>query len=235
MAQVPITPLQLPAGFCPENYQDLWNTFAKNGIVQIPDGATPILWQTNPPSDLTVAWGKIDSLGRPVGIFKFAQGTWLLPHSMLPGMTIWWFYALPDFTSFDGGDGNGLSPISGPMWQLAKDIGGNPIAAQFPIAAGTLPSSTVLNVGDKGGEETHKLVAGEIPKTTITPSIPKAITSGLYNSIYRIALAPQSGTQASSDINLNDITFGNDQPHNNMPPYIVGYLLQRTTRLFYVG
>lgn len=253
---IPVTPLTLPAGFCPVTYQDIWNAFAAASQVTIPDALSQIVWQSTQPSDQTVSWGKVDSLGRPIGIYRFAQGAWLSSHPIVPGLTQWWFTAQPDFTSFDGGDANPISATSGPMWQLARDGGGNVIAAKFPITAGTLASGTILAVGNTGGEEKHLLTIAE---AGIDPNHQHAVarinannqqiaipTGGTATHIAGQAVggsgdvppAAQSDYSAFGAATLQTDTPGSPQTtvsHQNMPPYITGYLLQRTSRLYYVG
>ena len=251
---VPISPQQLPSGFCPASYQEMWNGFAAAGLVNIPDAVSQMLWQASKPTDNTVTWGQLDSLGRPVRIYKFAQGAWLSLHPSAPGLTMWWFSALPDFTTFDGGDSNPLSDISGPMWQQAKDSNGNLIAAMFPIPAGTLPSGTVLSLGATGGEENHTLTGPETPPHTHFIANTDQITTGgatdnplnANNSVaYRTDNGHDNpdytlrGTNTAPTIGKTS-NFGGDtstppvtKGHNTMPPYIVGYLLQRTARLYY--
>lgn len=237
----------------------MWNAYAAAGFVVIPDSVSQVIWQASKPVDSTVTWGQLDSLGRPVRIYRFAQGAWLSYNTMVPGLTMWWFAALPDFTVFDGGDSNPISDISGPMWQQAKDSNGNLIAAMFPMPAGTLPSGTVLALGQTGGEENHILASGES-----FPHRHKLFTTE--------QVAPSDGDNSPSNISLNDSVASSDNPtggrpsnyslqkgsipptigvsstelgdtsvtpavaalpHNNIPPFIVGYLLQRTAKLYY--
>jgi len=253
---IPVTALTLPVGFCPVTYQDIWNAFAAASQVELPDALSQIVWQSTQPSDQTVSWGKVDSLGRPIGIFRFAQGFWLSLHPLVPGLTQWWFTAQPDFTSFDGGDANPISATSGPMWQLAKDGGGNIIAAKFPITAGTLPSSKILSVGNTGGEENHLLTIAEagidpnhqhavarlnsaatqiaIPTGGVATHIPGQAVGGSGD----VTPAAEADYSAFGVATLQTDTPGSPQTtvvHNTMPPYITGFMLQRTTRLYYVG
>lgn len=256
---VPITPQQLPSGFCPTTYQEMWNGYAKAGLVQIPDSVAQVIWQMSKPTDPSVTWGQLDSLGRPIRLYRFAQGAWLSLHPQVPGQTVWWFDTLPDFTQFDGGDANAASDISGPMWQQAKDNAGNLIAAMFPIPAGTLPSGTVISLGQKAGEENHTLTSKESfphthtlitvdlapgtgginTPTNIGPNDSIASASGggggsnnAYTLVKGSTLPPSIGLSASSGGDTS-VTPPVAVGHNNMPPYIVGYLLQRTSKLFY--
>ncbi len=226
---LPVIPSELPSGFCPDTYQALLNGFSAHQSVTIPDFAGLVMSDTAP-TDQTVAWLQLDGLGRPVRLYKFAQGSWLSLHPIPPGMTQWWFDVLPDFTTFDGGDGSPLSSYTGPMWQQAKNSDGVVIAAKFPVTAGTLPSGAVLAQGATGGEEKHTLLQAELPVVSNPSNVQgvvdnpsttlgAAVTSG--GSIERLVATPLPGLGGSAT------------PMNLLNPYVVGYLLQRTTRLFY--
>jgi hypothetical protein len=246
--QLPIIAGNLPAGFCPPDYQTLLATFAGLMFAQLTTsgGSSPVasgfVISPTKPTDTTVAWQQLDTLGRPTRLYLFAQGAWLSLHPTAPGLTMWWFNGLPNFTTFDGGDANPLSPISGPMWQQALDASGNLIAAKFPIVAGTLPSTTILNVGNTGGEEQHTLSAAEIaphthdldncgfnaaPQGGLTLNNPAGPIAGDRTK----PSAAQGGPIHSLPNTGNGSSIA--APHNTMPPYIVGYLLQRSNRLYY--
>jgi len=118
------------------------------------------------------------------------------------------------------------------MWRQAKLPNGTVIAAQFPLVAGTLPSGTVLSVGDVGGEEKHLLTIPELPahhhEEMCADPAGDAIGGGGAN---RRTFGTTASTFIGSGLNTGDM--GSDQAHNNMPVFAVGYLLQRTSRLFY--
>lgn len=249
---IPITPQQLPSGFCPQDYQGMWNAFAAAGYVTLPDSLAQIVKQASKPTDSTVVWIQLDGLGRPVRTYTFAQGAWLSLHPQVPGQTVWWFSALPDFTLFDGGDANPLTDISGPMWQKALDSNGNLISAKFPLTQGTLPSGTTVNLGNTGGEENHILQASEIPAHTHfmataeqvqqptvdnSPSNLTALTNvaaaNNANGGRTSQYALWAGTSGVTPSVGPTGTVGGGLGHNTMPPYVVGYLLQRTSRLYY--
>src|SRR5437762_6365866 len=163
---LPVIPTQLPQGFCPADYQEMWNSYAAHGSVTVPDGVLGgISVSASKPTDQTRPWLQLDSNGRPIRLYWYAGGSWLSLHPLLPGSTIWWFNPLPSpLDLFDGGDATGVeSIVTGPMWRQAKLPTGTVIAAQFPLVAGTLPSGTVLSVGDVGGEEKHLLTIPELP------------------------------------------------------------------------
>lgn len=231
---LPVNPGTLPSGFCPSSYQDLLNNFSNNQTVTIPGSNVGVVVSPTKPLDTTVAWLQQDTLGRPVRFYSFAQGAWLSLHPVVPGMTLIWTGTLPDFTTFDGGDANALSPISGPMWQVV-------LAAKFPLGAGTLPSGKVVNSGDIGGEEVHQLILSEIPPHTHDLSIthgegylggPNELVVGNGNN------NPQNFTTPAGAVSSGgDPTTGTPPTkslaHNTLPVYQTVIFLQRSSRLFY--
>jgi microcystin-dependent protein len=232
----------LATGFCPTTYQQMLAGFGGALSVSIPS-ASGISISATPPSDTSQIWFQIDSLNRFIRMFTYAQGTWLSAHPLLPGMTMWWFSALPDFATFDGGDANAAGTASGAMWQQAKDGNGDLITAQFPVTAGTLPSGaplTVTGATNVGGEENHTLISNELPlhqhKNGASCTVAENIFVYGYTQLEAPGLATAvTGGQAITPTaqGLTGIDGGLGGSHNTMPPYVVGYLLQRTTRQFY--
>ncbi len=247
---LPVVPSQLPAGACPADYQAMLNLFSAHQSVLIPDSAVGgISVSASKPADQTRPWLQLDAFGRPIRIYQFAQGSWLSLHPLVSGLTQWWFDVLPNFTTFDGGDANPISALSGPMWQQAKNSNGVLIAAQFPVAAGTLPSTAILAQGAVGGEEKHVLTATEANHfhgfgdgTTggidgsfcIRPWSAAVVGTGTHQIDTtvnpQVGPAISGGRLGTSDSVPSDVL---SDGHNCMPPFVVGYLLQRTTRLYF--
>ena len=100
-------------------------------------------------------------------------------------------------------------------WEQIKDV--------FLLAAG----DTYVG-GTDGGEATHKLVPNEMPSHshTLRKNVPYGIP---YNNT--------SGAGSGSGGTMYGETYtpftiensGGDQPHNNMPPYIVVYVWERVS------
>lgn len=248
MSQInlPIQANSLPAGFCPASNQDLLNAFAAASFAVLNTGggssspvASGFVISATKPSDTTVAWQQLDTLGRPTRLYVFAQGAWLSLHPTVPGLTQWWFGALPDFTVFDGGDANPLSSISGPMWQQALNTDNTVITAKFPVAAGTLPSGTIIAAGNTGGEEKHQLLINELPQLVMKLSgvglnfnLPTpAAGNYIAGSDTRFPTIPHNVDILTQPLGGNSSNIADS--HNTMPPYVVGYLLQRSQRLYY--
>lgn len=222
---LPVDAGQLPSGACPSSYQEMANLFAAIYTVTFPTSFTGITVSATKPSDTTQAWLQLDSFGRPTRLYYFSSGAWLSLHPQVPGFTMLWTTALPTFTSFDGGDANPLSAISGPMWEAVTDLN-----ARFPVGAGTLPSGTVISVGGTGGEEKHALTVAELAvhghafsviAKNNTGSGTGAITGGTDN--------------VTEDGRFDGVTAnaGSGDGHNTMPPYTGVYFLRRTARMFY--
>jgi hypothetical protein len=221
----PVDAATLPQGSCPASYQELADLLASIYSVTVNTSNTGIVVSATKPADTTVVWKQLGTDGRPVRDYYFVGGIWLSRHTMESGSIIIWDGALPDFTTFDGGDANPLSAVSGPMWEEVTEL-----RARFPVGAGTLPSATVLAVGDTGGEEKHTLTLAELP-TALT--IPHQQTSNNPAEPYL-----QHDDTDEEDIGVNadaaDNTVpGSSTPANNMPPYYTVYFLRRTARQYF--
>lgn len=232
--KLPLSRQILPQGSCPSTYDQLLELFRANLFVDLDESNSQLIVSATKPSDTTKAWLRLDSSGRPDRIYWFAQGAWLSLHATPPGLTQWWFRTLPDFTSFDGGDSNPLSALSGPMWQKATTSDGTVIAAKFPIVEGTLPSGQVLGVGDTGGAEQHTNTLAEmVPHTHDIKFI--EFSDGRQPGIDRGLIETETNPDgtAHTESTGGTGTPAAPTPFSIMPPYCVGFLLQRTNRLFY--
>ena len=265
MADIPVSTGTLPSNFCPTNYQDLANGLGAIYSVNTGSGSSAtVTISATKPSDTTVVWARIDSLGRFLGIYIYGQGAWLQAHPLQPGATVWWFNALPNFTSYDGGDSGSLGPQSGPMWQQALDYNGNLITAQFLMTPGTLPSGTVVPIGGTGGEETHILVPNEMPPhqhyavngdstqtnlgstTLFEDYVNSASNNSGYNLTGSTTIPTLAPTSVAGGVTPPPVATGGGivtpigyavqyqaAAHNTLPVFATGFLLQRTSRIFY--
>jgi microcystin-dependent protein len=253
MPNIPVQNGQLPQGFCFTDFQTLLNQFSSLQFVDIANLQGIIVQASTPTAaQRTQPWLQLDSFGRPVRLYFFAQGAWLSQHPLPPGFTMIWNQVLPNFTTFDGGDANAapFSPLSGQMWQLmAATLDGLSIApandvmnAKLPIGVGTLPSGAVLAATNTGGEEKHNLTLQEMfPHQHFVGSNDSTAQDGGNNNqefVRNFNNPANNGPNALSNFQGGDPATGNPPinslAHNTMPPYYTVYFLQRTNRLFYL-
>lgn len=115
------------------------------------------------------------------------------------------------------------SEFFGGTWVQIKD--------RFILTAGD-----TYQQGQTGGEATHKLTQAELPKTKgelfcVVPSNHGNYRTGIVlatsRSGHALQPAPTLDTNSSTQWGYA-WSFGNDQPHNNLPPYVVTYCWKRT-------
>lgn len=110
--------------------------------------------------------------------------------------------------------------LFGGEWQWLKD--------RFLLGAG----NTYTN-GQTGGEATHKLTEAEMPTHKHNFNVERKgessewISLNFEGSAYPDYIGLNIGADWTSNGNINILPKGGDQPHNNMPPYLVVYMWKR--------
>lgn len=231
----------LPEGICEliDSEQTRLNLYAQHLGVTIPDSSGVIYVSATPPTDHSYVWLKLDTSGRPLRLYRFAAGAWLSLHPLVPGTTIIWTAALPDFTSFDGGDTTGVvADATGPMWEELTTL-----RFRVPVGAGTLPGGTVLNVGDQGGLEEVTLTAAQLQgHEHVVNTLDRTDASDLWAHFDPAGevwvtdadkpIAPKS-TGGAGYTTMVAKKAGDSTAHTNLQPYTVVFFLRRTSRLFF--
>lgn len=246
----PVLNGQLPNGFCPSDLQTMLNGFSQQQYVNISVTSSIVVSSTTPSAaDHDKAWLQLDSFGRPVRLYFFAQGAWLSQHPLPPGFIMIWNQALPNFQTFDGGDANAApwASLSGQMWQLAAttlDGLGTPILnSGIPLGVstgtGSLPSGALVTLGQTGGEDLHKITGQEMFPHTHGVHVLRV----QHGSVDTDVMTPNTG-DPSQQPDKTTLSFGGDPAtgspptaalgHNTLPPFTGVYFLQRTNRLFYL-
>ena len=108
-------------------------------------------------------------------------------------------------------------------------------AGRVLIGAGTADSGTVYKVGDKGGEEKHKLSVDELAAHTHTFYIAgysgwpvASVNTQLYVFNYS-NMVNSSGLPYTGNVYPDSVyPQGGNAPHNNMEPYKVVYIFMRS-------
>lgn len=113
--------------------------------------------------------------------------------------------------------------LFGGTWQQLED--------RFLLGAGS-----VYTAGNTGGEATHTLIANELPSVSGSFNI-RGLSNGtnIITSASGVFAREDAGNVSSTTNNTSSqaaskvtMSFGGDQAHNNMPPYLVVYMWQRT-------
>lgn len=104
-------------------------------------------------------------------------------------------------------------------------------AGRVPVGVDT--TQTEFNEVEKtGGEKKHTLTPPEMPshKPTLVMSYTNTQThthaGGTYAKSFAEGANPSDGTYEANDERIK--TIGDDQPHNNLQPYITCYMFKRT-------
>lgn len=116
--------------------------------------------------------------------------------------------------------------LGGGKWTQIKDV--------FLLAAGD-----TYEAGNTGGEAEHTLIEKELPivdGTFAVDVVPQHATNGVTGHAYgtiQYTISSSKKGAAGSIINSGTqygygFKFGNNEPHNNMPPYKAVYIWERT-------
>lgn len=177
-------------------------------------------------ADRSKPWNRSNADGTDDGQWTFYNGFWVQKHPLPTGAVIMFEGDLADIDTFDDGEVGAITNITGPFWEEVTEM-----QARSPIHPGTLPSGTVINIGDDIGEEKHALTVAELPAHTH----PFDTTDGAQ------VLAKVSSNKAG-DINQTgslDYQFaddpqntGGDQGHNTIGPSRAIFFIRRTERLY---
>lgn len=101
------------------------------------------------------------------------------------------------------------STYFGGTWEQIKDV--------FLLSAGD-----TYTAGSMGGEATHKLTWNEMPKH----SHEQYVSANSGSEAIRHDFSRDAGGSKYPQ-GCNTGIAGNDQPHNNMPPYLTVYMYKR--------
>ncbi len=229
-----------PAGYC---YPGDPNVFAQDLLqyVQILPNASATAYycigsDIPGPSYHGMAWLRTNS-GDKDGWYYWLEtvGAWVRPHPIPPlsKERKIWVGTLTELQTYDYGDTNAVGPASGPFWEVDSAF-----EAKFPVGVGQFASAGAVNVTETTtstgltGEDKHVLTAQEMPLHT--------------HGYFDPRIGAGEGIQGDADPNWvmykhptnenctgTSCPAGENQPHNNLPPFYGVYFIKRTARIYY--
>lgn len=241
----------LPAAFCPQNWQAVFNQIALSLVSSLQGnfGAFVIGANTPEAGDQDKLWFKLDSgTCEPLGWFIYFGGAWVraIPHPLLPGTIVdYYSAALASKTdaeaaaiieALDGGDDGG-----GPFWYFCDGTHGTPdLRGRARIGAGEASNGPRdgqgrqrgdYEQGESGGEEVHTMDFSELP--TVTFNLPTNVV-GIFAKVN-----DASGTSAGLGNQTDSAYEWLAEPfaapggvaHNNLQPYCAIYPIMRSSRM----
>jgi len=199
------------------------------------------------PSDHDMVWARTDASGNLIRFYTWGgYGVWGSPHPAPPSTSLryLWVGTEGDLATFDEGTGGDPTPTTGPFWVVDHNFD-----ARFPIAPGTLPSTTLIAVTGTGGEEKHELTEAEMPPHNHEVTLVTPITSkwaGNDSGAGKIVTGDSDIVEGTDEIEANDPFFQTEdaggsgdpaetQAHNNIPPYYGVFFIKRTARIYYTA
>lgn len=231
-----VVPGTLPQGFCPTSEQNRFNTYAQLLTITFPLTATAVNYgSTTPTSDQqALPWYRLNGDGTPDNWYVYANGAWIRPHPIPPNSPALQFYtgSFGSIDSYDGGESGNPTSDSGPMWQVFGQA--SDISTDYGTMGGRIPigASADFPLGSTGGSIQHTFVLNEIPPHThnaLAPSTQFLTIGGGSGGGQGNNGWIGTNTTASSGGN----TDGSTTPVNIMNPYLSGYWIARTSRVFY--
>ena len=105
------------------------------------------------------------------------------------------------------------------------------------VVVGYDAAQSEFNAAEKtGGEKTHQLTAAQLPQLSgqfglIVPGGHSAFRNGIVNSSGQMGNAtfPVAGGSSVHNAWSYTVSFGGNQPHNNLQPYITAYVWKRVS------
>lgn len=245
MISIPITSATVPSPLDCVVSNANWQALIALLAATFPEDASIFNTCNTEPSPARRAypWFRCNADGTPDKWYRYSMGAWISLHPSPPGLVAMYEGTEGSIDTFDGGEAGAVTATSGPMWEKVSQAN-----ARFPIGPGTLPSTTIINVGDTGGEETHELTSEEMPahshllategvEDSTALSSPNQFLDRARdegdNQDYSLRGDPDTEPTAGKTGVTGGDADGDTTPHNNLPPYYAIFLIRRTARTHY--
>jgi len=98
------------------------------------------------------------------------------------------------------------------------------LRSRLPLHQGNSNSGTYYVLGESGGAESVTLIANQMPQHLHAPgAVTAAATDGVpTGNVWAATTTPSYGAAPNTPMNPSEIgSTGGNQPHANMPPYLV--------------
>jgi hypothetical protein len=222
--------ITVPSGTCYENPGVDWPLLVSlitanliGNLSTVNSGAT-----TPAAADRDKPWNRSNSDGTDDGQWTFYNGFWVQKHPDFVGKICFAPVgtASTDIDTLDGGEVGAITNITGPFWSIVTEL-----AAKSIIGPGTLPSGTIINVGDSIGEEKHQLSIAELPAHTHQFDTTDGAQVLIKVSSNKVGDINQTGSLNYGFANAPQNT-GGDTAHNTIHPAYALFAIQRTARLY---
>jgi len=236
MGNVTLTPGTLPAGYCFQSWQRVYNDFFELATAQLGNAGDTLntfnYGDSAPaPENQGSPWLRTVA-GAPNGWYIYYGGAWVWPNAEQPGTSVrrLWEGTLDDLKTYDGGvdEPVGVDGMTGPMWEEAASFAG-----RFPIHPGAVPDSgTIIQVGQNYGSGQFTLDLENIPPHTHGFNVNSAMV-GTKNASDQNSLTATSPAQQFTTDSAGGLEGGTTKAVPLLPGARGIYLIKRTSRIFY--
>ena len=232
-----VTPGALGRGFCPTSEQARLNAYAAALAVTFPLGLGNFsLGNATPEPDMnSFPWYRYNSDGSPDKWYSYFNGSWVAPHPISANdQAAIRFYtgSYASIATYDGGDTNTPGAAAGPMWAVLGQTTGGP--TDFGTLGGKVPlgASASIAANSTGGN-----ASGQV--TLDLTNVPAHKHGGesyvLDQAGIGVYAGGGSGTNSSFTGSAGGNPDGSTAPINILPPYLAGYWIARSSRIFYLA
>lgn len=226
--EIQVIPSTIPEGFCHQNWQETFNTFAASLVLQIAGGLAFINYGVATPGvDFRDRpWVRLNTDGSFRGIYVFRNGRWETRiFSAPPGAVMAYDGDIANVPTLDGGE------TDDPAWLVCdgtngtRDLRHRTIRGAGPAASasGSIPALAQLDFGAVGGEETHVQTTAELAAHVHTE---EGVT------VATVAGGGPFFVPAATQVQQNTGSTGGSSPFNVLDPYAALYWIKRTTKLY---
>lgn len=226
----------IPEGFCHKTWQSTFNMFTSLLSGYLPGAYSTFNYGSTTPSvdDQDKPWLQLEVDGTPLGWYIYRNGEWVRAqkHPFSPGFVQYYYGDSADILTLDGGT------TGNPFWRPCDGTNGMPdLRGRFLVGTGAGAGLTARTLAETGGEEKHVLTAAELAAHTHDPD-------STHNNLIKDCSPTGKGVDGDSQTDLTSTTIpditkcaaiasvGDDQAHENMPPFYALHIIMRTSRLY---